>query len=230
VDYYTQPVVEQHLLWRDLRESREMPGAGAALGDASVTWFTSFFKKIRFQSVDSIGWGNLDLPKQTIETVSFSLAPDAGIRAMLKAAGKNPTDGLAGLRNLFISVLPLWAMCDRSDIGGVVDSRNLGKPAVFLYDRFPGGLGFVEHAFRHTHDVLAAARSLVEECPCETGCPSCVGLPMLRPAQHQDPEVGGAWPIPDKEAARLLLHALLSRADDAAAADARRGVAVEHAS
>ncbi len=214
VDYYTQPVVESHLLWRDTREANEVPGAATALGEASVTWFTSFFKKIRFQSVDSIGWGNLDLPKQTIETVAFSLAPSPEIRAAMKRAGMNPTDGLAGLRNVLITVLPLWAMCDRSDIGGVVDSKNLGRPAVFLYDRYPGGLGFVEHAFRGTRDVLEAACSLVEECPCETGCPSCVGLPVLRPAQHQDPEVGGAWPIPDKDAARRLLRLLLERDGD----------------
>ncbi|MFN8178152.1 MAG: DEAD/DEAH box helicase [bacterium] len=212
VDYYTQPVVEQHLLLNGTRETGAVGGAATGLGDASVTWFTSFFKKIRFMSIDSIGWGNLDLPKQTIDTVTFWLALPDEVRAAVKRAGKNPTEGLAGLRNLLISVLPLWAMCDRSDIGGVVDSRNLGRPAVFLYDRYPGGLGFVEHAFRCPADVLDAARALVTECPCETGCPSCVGLPVLRPAQHQDPEANGAWPIPDKEAARLILELVLASA------------------
>ena len=208
VDYYTTPVVEQHLLLRDTREVGAVAGAETGLGDASVTWFTSFFKKIKFMSVDSIGWGNLDLPKQTIDTITFWFVLPDDVRAAVKRAGRNPTEGLAGLRNLLISVLPLWAMCDRSDIGGVVDSRNLGKAAVFLYDRYPGGLGFVEHAFRRPADVFEAARALVTECPCETGCPSCVGLPVLRPAQHQDPEVGGAWPIPDKEAARQILDLL----------------------
>src|SRR6185295_15325792 len=99
-------------------------GAVTGLGDASVTWFTSFFKKIRFMSIDSIGWGNLDLPKQTIDTIVFWLVLPAEMRSAIKRAGKNPTEGLAGVRNLLISVLPLWAMCDRSDIGGVVDSRN----------------------------------------------------------------------------------------------------------
>lgn len=228
VDYYTTPVVEQHLLLTGTRETDAFAGADTGLGDASVTWFTSFFKKIKFMSVDSIGWGNLDLPKQTIDTVTFwFVLPDA-VRADVKRAGKNPTEGLAGLRNLLISVLPLWAMCDRSDIGGVVDSRNLGKAAVFLYDRHPGGLGFVEHAFRRPADVFAAAHALVAECPCETGCPSCVGLPVLRPAQHQDPEASGAWPIPDKEAARLILDGVV-RALGAPAAGAampeRAGVA-----
>lgn len=206
VDYYTQPVVEQHLLLRGTRETGEVGGAATGLGDASVTWFTSFFKKIRFMSIDSIGWGNLDLPKQTIDTTTFWLVLPADVRGAIKNLGKNPTEGLAGVRNLLISVLPLWAMCDRSDIGGVVDSKNLGSPAVFLYDRYPGGLGFVEHAFRNPADVLDAAYALVSDCPCDGGCPSCVGMPVLRPAQHQDPEAGGAWPIPDKAAARMILR------------------------
>ena len=128
---------------------------------------------------------------------------------MLRRLGKNPVEGLAGVRNLMISVIPLWAMCDRADIGGVVDSKNLGKPTMFLYDRFPGGLGFVEHGFRRPQEVFTAAYELVNECPCDGGCPSCVGLPVLRPAQHQDPDPGGAWPIPDKDAAILILEALL---------------------
>ena len=130
----------------------------------------------------------------------------------LKRLGKNPVEGLAGVRNLLISVVPLYAMCDRADIGGVVDSKNLGQPTIFLYDRYPGGLGFVEHFYRKPRTILESARELVEECPCDGGCPSCVGLPVLRPAQHQDPDVGGAWPIPDKDAARIILEELVTRA------------------
>jgi DEAD/DEAH box helicase domain-containing protein len=162
--------------------------------------------------VESIGWGNLDLPPQDIDTTTAYLTLPDGIRAHVKSFGKNPVEGLVGIRNLLISVVPLWAMCDRADIGGVVDSRNTGKPTVFLYDRFPGGLGFVEHAFRRPGEVMEAARQLVNECECDSGCPSCVGLPVLRPAQHQDPDAGGAWPIPDKEAAHLILDALLEMA------------------
>ncbi len=191
-----------------------MGGAPVGFGDATVTWFTSFFKKIQFFSVDSIGYGNLDLPPQHIDTTTFWLGLPADVRAALKGRGKNPIEGLSGVRNLLISVIPLWAMCDRADIGGVIDSKNLGQPALFMYDRYPGGLGFVEHGFRRPGDVFRAAWELVAECPCADGCPSCVGLPVLRPAQHQDPEAGGAWPIPDKNSARWILEVLLARAGE----------------
>ncbi len=69
----------------------------------------------------------------------------------------------------------------------------------------------MEHGFRRPDEVFRAAWELVAECPCADGCPSCVGLPVLRPAQHQDPEAGGAWPIPDKSSARWILETLLAR-------------------
>ncbi|HMB69144.1 MAG TPA: DEAD/DEAH box helicase [bacterium] len=213
VDYYTNVVIDQSVLLRETRERDTWGASEIGFGDATVTWVPSFFKKIQFFSVDSVGYGKLDLPSQDIDTTAFWITPPKELRTALRAAGKNPVEGLAGVRNLLISVIPLFAMCDRADIGGTVDSRNLGQPTVFLYDRYPGGLGFVEHAFRLPHDVLAACRDLVEGCPCEDGCPSCVGLPVLRAPQHQDPDVGGAWPIPDKEAARWILGALIEAAE-----------------
>jgi DEAD/DEAH box helicase domain-containing protein len=208
VDYYTTPVLEQHLVLNGTRETGRTENGTIGFGDATVTWFTSFFKKIQFFSVDSIGYGNLDLPPQNIDTTTAWITISDELRLAVKRTGKNPVEGLAGVRNLLISVLPLFAMCDRADVGGVIDSKNLGKSTIFLYDRYPGGLGFVEHAFRRPAEILRACRTLVEECPCDGGCPSCVGLPVLRPAQHQDPDVGGHWPIPDKEASRFILRAL----------------------
>jgi DEAD/DEAH box helicase domain-containing protein len=177
--------------------------------------------------VDSIGYGNLDLPPQHIDTTAAWLTPPDELRRAVKRAGKNPVEGLVGVRNLLISVIPLFAMCDRADIGGVVDSKNLGRPTIFLYDRYPGGLGFVEHAFRRPEQVFGACRELVRECACESGCPSCVGLPVLRPAQHQDPEAGGAWPLPDKAAALLLLEGLFRGAEGGGAAEVATEVATE---
>ena len=70
--------------------------------------------------------------------------------------------------------------------------------------------GFVERVFGRFEEILAAALRLVRECPCETGCPSCVGLPVLRPALHHDPDTHAGWPIPSKDAAGLLLALLLA--------------------
>jgi ATP-dependent helicase YprA (DUF1998 family) len=101
-------------------------------------------------------------------------------------------------------------MCDPSNLGGVVESSNLGTPGLFIYDRFPGGLGLCEKGFETQRTILAAARELAEGCPCSEGCPSCVGQPRP-PLLHHDPDLLSGYPIPNKEAAIRLL-AVLGRA------------------
>ncbi|MCD4690296.1 DEAD/DEAH box helicase [bacterium] len=212
VDYYTQPVLESSIRIVRERKQREWAGNRVFFGDATVTWLTAAFKKIKFYQLDSIGWCNLDLPPQHLETGALWFVPDKAVMDEIRAAGKNPVEGLVGIRNIAISVLPLFSMCDRRDIGGIVDSSNTGLPTMFIYDRFEGGLGFAERGYNQIDGLLCGCLELVSECGCEDGCPSCVGLPILRPAIHQDPDAGGAWPIPDKESARLLLEAILARA------------------
>jgi DEAD/DEAH box helicase domain-containing protein len=126
--------------------------------------------------------------------------------------GRIPAEGMWGIANVLPDVVSLFAMCDPLDLGTVVDSKNVGVPAVFLYDKYPGGLGFAQKAYHMVEDVLAAALDLIHGCHCDDGCPSCVGAP-LPPQAQQDPDAMGKGRIPDREAAIVLLHALLGRAD-----------------
>ncbi len=209
VDYYTQPVLESAIRMGEASESKRWNGSDVFFGDATVTWVTSAFKKIKFYALDSIGWSNLDLPPFHLETKSLWVVPSKGVMDEIRSHGRNPVEGLVGVRNVAISVLPLFSMCDRRDIGGIVDSSNTGSPTMFLYDRFQGGLGFVETGYREVEELLRGCLDLVSACDCEDGCPSCVGLPVLRPPIQQDPDAAGGWPIPDKESARLLLTAMI---------------------
>jgi DEAD/DEAH box helicase domain-containing protein len=211
VDYYTQPVLDSAIRVGEVSAEKSWRGNRVVFGDADVTWVTSAFKKIKFYQLDSIGWCDLDLPPFHLPTKALWLVPSPVVMAEVRAAGKNPVEGLVGIRNVAISVLPLFSMCDRRDIGGIVESSNTGSPTMFLYDRFEGGLGFVETGYDRIEELLEACLSLVSECGCEEGCPSCVGLPILRPPIQQDPDAGGGWPIPDKESARLLLTGMLGR-------------------
>ncbi len=211
VDYYTQPVLDSSIRVTGEKRSTALNGLNVFYGDATVSWATTAFKKIRFYSMDSIGYGKLDLPTQHLETVSIWMYPGPGVTDVVKRRGRNPVEGLVGLKNVLINILPLFVMCDRQDIGGLVESSNTGRPAVFLYDRFKGGLGFSEKAFGLLPGILEAALDVIVECTCEGGCPSCVGLPVLRPPQHQDPDCGHGYPIPDKETARLILEEILER-------------------
>jgi len=110
------------------------------------------------------------------------------------------------VRNLAITLLAMMTMCDPADLGGVLDSSNVGRPTLFLFDRYPGGLGFAEQGFARVDELARATLAHLEACPCESGCPSCVGLPILRPAQQQDPDLSHARAVPSKEAARTLLE------------------------
>ncbi|HET9252831.1 MAG TPA: DEAD/DEAH box helicase, partial [Candidatus Eisenbacteria bacterium] len=140
VDYYTQPVLDTRLRLLERRDVRRWDGAEVGLGTADVSWATVAFKKIRFRSLDAIGYHPLDLPRQNLETVSVWFRPDEAPRAEVRFAGLNPYEAMSGLRNLLITLLPLHVMCDRPDLGGIVDSSNLGESTIFLYDRYPGGL------------------------------------------------------------------------------------------
>ncbi len=209
VDYYTQPVLDTRLKLLETRERKRWNEAEVGLGSADVSWATVAMKKIRFRSLDAIGYHPLDLPRQNLETVTLWFRPEESVRAAVRIAGLNPHEGMSGLRNLLITLLPLHVMCDRPDLGGILDSSNLGEQAIFLYDRYRGGLGYSERGFGLIGDLMRAALRMIEECPCEIGCPSCVGLPVLRPAQQQDYDLHGGWPIPNKEATEVLLRRLL---------------------
>jgi len=211
VDYYTQPVLDTNLKLQESRESKKLGDEVVGLGPAQVSWQTVAMKKIRFRSLDAIGYHPLDLPRLRLDTMSLWIQPSEGTRNHVKVAGLNPREGMSGLRNLLITVLPLHVMCDRPDIGGILDSANLGEPTIFMYDRYPGGLGYSERGYAIVGELLNAALRLVEDCPCELGCPSCVGLPVLRPAQQQDPDLNGGWPIPSKAATEALLRRMLGR-------------------
>jgi DEAD/DEAH box helicase domain-containing protein len=95
----------------------------------------------------------------------------------------------------------------------MLDSSNLGRPTLFVFDRYPGGLGFSEQGYARLDELMRGAWEHVRDCRCHGGCPSCVGLPILRPAQQQDPDLGPARATPSKDAARGLLEHWLRRSE-----------------
>ncbi len=211
VDYYTQPVLDNGIVVMAETDRKAWRRETVCFGDAEVSWQTVAFKKVRFYTLETVGHKKLDLPRLRIKTRAAWLVPSPETLGAARAAGMNPIEGMAGIRNLLITVLPVQCMCDRTDVGGVIDSSNTGSPSLFIYDRYPGGMGFAERAYAALEEVLGACLELVGECDCAYGCPSCVGLPVLIPPQQQDPDVGYGRPIPSKEAAAFLLREMLGR-------------------
>ena len=216
-EYYTQAILESLIQVKGTDREKVWGRSTVRFGEVDVTWATVAFKKIQFYSTDSLGWAKVDLPSQTLATTGVWLVPSATVMAGVRAAGQNPSEGLIGIRNAAVHLLPLYAMCDKADIGGMINSMNTGVPALFLYDRYSGGLGFAETAYDRLDELMEACLQLIHECDCRDGCPSCVGVPILRPAIHADPDAGGGFPVPKKETAVLMLRALLEEASVLAA-------------
>ncbi len=225
VDYYTQPITEQKIRLDEEQDNVAVTPAGGeaetlqlGFGDVTVSKTTFAFKKVKFGSLDSLGWGKLDLPWHDLETRAFWIALTEASRARLDEGNHKLHEALAGLKNLILSALPIFAMCDRADLGGVVDASNLGTTALFVYDRFHGGLGYSRVGFDDLESVLTACLEMLEACGCEDGCPACVGLPNRVPGQNEDPDLNPDFAVPGKEATRALLRILLGLEASAAKA------------
>jgi DEAD/DEAH box helicase domain-containing protein len=209
-DYYTQSITEVKIKIEEEELAKTWRKSGCYFGDLSVTSVTYMFKKIKFGSRDSLGFGALDLPPQTLLTSGMWLIPHQEAYRYVRQSGRVPREGLLGISNVIKEVIPLFAMCDTMDVGAAVESSAANAPAVFVYDRFPGGLGFALKGYDMVEEILAACLDLIDRCPCERGCPSRVGSP-IPPFSQLDADVNARGMIPDKQAAKSILHVLLER-------------------
>lgn len=210
VDYYTQAVTETKIVVEEKEEERPWRLSQTGFGEVMVTLFTLMFRKIKFYSLDSIGFGNLDLPPQPMETAAMWLIPPVSALRLVREFGRIPAEGMLGIANVLVDIVPLFVLCDYLDIGSVVDSSNFGSPSIFIYDRYPGGLGFAQKAYELLDDIMEACLLLIHECECEDGCPSCVGS-TFRSFVHYDADSEARERIPDKEAALVILHHILEK-------------------
>ncbi|MDQ3419335.1 MAG: DEAD/DEAH box helicase, partial [Acidobacteriota bacterium] len=183
--------------------SSAVPGAatpGKSHGEVHVVSRVVGFKKIKFYTNENIGSGELDLPEQQMHTTSYWMTiPSATMQAM-PFGGDDRRDGVVGLAFAMKNVAQLLLMCDGHDIGLSVDGGSLDRstrshstssgraggigtvpealaaePSVFIYDNYPGGIGFSRPLFEMHDLLLERTQDLITGCPCSSGCPSCVG-------------------------------------------------------
>ena len=128
----------------------------------------------------------LDLPAQEYETEGLWFHVPEAIEQEVQAAGRDLAGGLHAVEHVCIGILPLFAMCDRQDIGGLstLAHPDTGVSQVFIYDGHPGGVGIARRGWAQVEDVWARARDLIRACPCEEGCPSCVQSPKCGNNNH----------------------------------------------
>ena len=208
LDYYTQAVTSSRLQIQDTDEERQWHEGTLGLGPVTVTTTIPMFKKVKYHSRDSLGFEHLEMPPQILETVSLWLAPPDACLDAVRKHQLVPAEGLIGIANCMVEVAPMFVMCDVQDIGVVVDASNLGRDALFLYDRYPGGMGYAERCADAMGRLVAAVHEVISNCPCEDGCPSCVGA-ALPSFALTDIDSGTRGRIPDKQAALVITHHLL---------------------
>jgi DEAD/DEAH box helicase domain-containing protein len=200
-DYYTQAKTETTTAIVEPRRSDRRLGVELTFGSVVVTDQVVGYQKKSIQTQESLELVPLELPQTEFETEAVWFLPEPrmleGLEQMPRLLGS-----LHAAEHSLIALLPLWAMCDRWDIGGL--STNLhfqtGRPTIFVYDGHPGGVGITERGFDAFEGWVADTAKLLAGCPCEHVCPSCV----------QSPKCGNLNDMLDKAGARRLLERMLS--------------------
>jgi DEAD/DEAH box helicase domain-containing protein len=177
-DWYTQPKKESETWIEQVREGRECCGVSLSFGIVSVTEQVVAYQKKRVADHSVLDLLALDLPEQDFVTQALWYElPDSLLQEEF------PLDVLQGSLHAAehgqIAVLPLIAMCDRWDIGGLSTAlhQQTGRSTIFIYDGHPGGVGITRVGFERFEDLVDDALRLISECPCRAGCPSCVQSP-----------------------------------------------------
>jgi len=202
-DYYTQAKKDTNTAIEEALQTERRCGLDLSFGRISVTERVVAYQKKSIRDQATLETVGLDLPETSFETEAIWYLPEPG---QLDGLEKMPTllGTLHAAEHSMIALLPLWAMCDRWDIGGL--STNLhfqtGRPTIFVYDGHSGGVGIAERGFEVFAGWAEDTAKLLRGCPCERGCPSCV----------QSPKCGNLNEPLDKAGALTLLGRMLGAA------------------
>jgi DEAD/DEAH box helicase domain-containing protein len=149
-------------------------------GDVLVRSQVTKFKKIRFHTHENIGYGEIALPEEEMQTRALMLLFPPEVRGGAALAGMDEqgiASVLSGAGSLIKRIVPVFLLCDPRDIGVAerVRDPHFGVPGLYIYDKYPGGTGLSEALSRRIEELFASISRAVERCPCGAGCPSCVG-------------------------------------------------------
>ena len=199
-DLYTQVKKDTTTAIEEPLRVEQRLGLELNWGRVSVTEQVVAYQLKKASTQETLDLVSLDLPATTFETEAIWFCPEPWmleeIEQMPKLLGS-----LHAAEHALIALLPLWAMCDRWDIGGLSTNVHFqtGRPTIFVYDGHPGGVGITERGFEAFEGWAGDTAKLIDGCPCEHGCPSCV----------QSPKCGNLNDMLDKAGALKLLRATL---------------------
>ncbi len=201
VPYYTQ--VRDYTETRILNTYKNRPAGGvtAFLGEVNVSTRVVGFRRIKLHTDEILGDEFVELPPQEYDTTALWFGPTEDSLRQIRAQKLDLAGGLHAVEHAAIGILPLFALCDRNDIGGISTPLHpdTGRPQVFIHDGHPGGVGVAEHGYEVIEDLWRATYEVISECECESGCPSCI----------HSPKCGNNNQPLDKDVARMILGAIL---------------------
>jgi len=206
VDWYTQVKKETETTIEEELETGRRAGVDLYFGRVSVSEQVIAYARKAVRDGSTIDVVPMLMPETTFETEAIWFSPEP---ALLDGLEGMPTllGTLHAAEHTLIALLPLWAMCDRWDIGGLSTNVHYqtGRPTIFVYDGHAGGVGITARGFARFEDWVEDTVRLLQQCPCKSGCPSCV----------QSPKCGNLNEPLDKAGARTLLEHM-TRVDSAA--------------
>jgi DEAD/DEAH box helicase domain-containing protein len=200
--YFTQSMDDTDLRVREARLTTTVGSTEASIGAVDMSRAVIGYRRKRHDTNEVLGIEYVDLPAREFETEAVWWTVPQIIVAELRQRGMDAAGGLHAFEHAAIGLLPLFALCDRWDIGGLSTSKHpdTGEATIFIYDGHPGGVGIAERGFEILRDLWEATHQLLIECPCEDGCPSCI----------QSPKCGNNNEPLDKAAAKMILERLLA--------------------
>jgi DEAD/DEAH box helicase domain-containing protein len=201
VDYFTDAIDYTKIKILDVFDRKKLDRCPISHGEVHVATQVVGFKKIKLFTQENVGAGNLSLPQNEMHTTAYWLTIPASLIQSLPFSSEEKINGLFGLAYLLHHVSPLFMMCDLHDVGVSVGDNLTGEsvppreifprvatfdenpvfiepdfePNIFIYDNYPGGIGLSPALFELEKDLLKHSLKTINVCPCQEGCPSCVG-------------------------------------------------------
>jgi len=174
VEYYTDANLAIQLKVLEIDKTSDRDRSSLNFGDVTINAIPTIFKKIKLTTGENIGSGPIHLPEEELHTSAAWVElkePD------LEVGTKALEQILWGIANVMKHIVPVLVMCDRNDVHVIsqIKANHTGLPTIFLYDHYPGGIGLTEEVYTRFDEVRKAAKNLIQKCPCEDGCPSCIG-------------------------------------------------------
>jgi DEAD/DEAH box helicase domain-containing protein len=194
VSYYTQPREETSIAIERVQQERQIGPAKLCIGVVEVTRQVTGYRRKEHHSEALLSEHDLALPPQVFRTIAVWWTVPEELCRRVELVCPEVVDGLHAMEHACIGLLPLFAQCDRADIGGLSQDMHpgTGMATIFVYDGVPGGVGIAQLGYEQAEEWWLQTRALLTDCPCAEGCPACIQSPKCGNGNQHLSKIGAA--------------------------------------